>query len=190
MYSRAELACAFRAIGVAAADTVMLHASIRAVGPVAGGPGQIHLAVKHALTPEGTLIMYASCPEYVDEVGRGHLDGEQARELVETLLHYAEHIVDIDGKRVARFKVPIEENGTRVWREMAEVDTSDRGAHPGWPDRFFAQIVDAYLAQTGNSGGRVGDAPSFLLEARGLLQFALPVMQAVAADRTSSGRGS
>ena len=85
MYSRAELASAFRAIGVAAADTVMLHASIRAVGPVAGGPDQIHLAVKDALTPEGTLIMYASCPEYVDEVGRGHLDAEQERELVEKL---------------------------------------------------------------------------------------------------------
>ena len=274
VYSRAELASAFRALGVAPADTVMLHASVRAVGPVAGGPDQIHLALRDALTPEGTLVMYASCPEYVDEVGRGHLDAEQEREILEkmpafdpdtarsqrengalvelfrsypgsvvnphvarfvvwgkqsghliapqpwdyafgrgslldrfaaldgkilllgcdhdtvTFLHYAEHIVDVDGKRVARFKVPIEENGIRVWREMAEIDTSDRGAHPNWPVRFFAQLVDGYLAQAANSGGRVGDARSFLLKARGLLQFALPVMRAVADDPTSFGRGS
>lgn len=33
----------------------MLHASVRAVGEVAGGPGQIHLALKDALTTDGTL---------------------------------------------------------------------------------------------------------------------------------------
>ena len=43
-------------------DTAMLHALVRAVGEVAGGPDAIHLAVKSALTPDGTLMMYASCP--------------------------------------------------------------------------------------------------------------------------------
>src|SRR4051794_34679622 len=64
MHSRQELADAFRALGVGAGDTVMLHASIRAAGPIAGGPDEIHLALKDALTPDGTLIMYASCPAY------------------------------------------------------------------------------------------------------------------------------
>ena len=274
MHSRAELTAAFRALGVAPADTIMLHASVRAVGPVAGGPDQIHLALKDALTPQGTLIMYASCPEHVDEVGRGNLSPAQEREILEklppfdpdtarsardngalvellrtypgsivnahvarfvvwgarsaeliapqpwdyafgrgslldrfaaadgkilllgcdhdtvTFLHYAEHIVDIDGKRVARFKVPVEENGTRVWRDMEEFDTSSAGAHPNWPDRFFARIVDVYLRKTGNAGGRVGDAQAFLLEARGLLQLALAVMRSVAADPASSDRAS
>jgi hypothetical protein len=63
---------------------------------------------------------------------------------------------------------------------MAEVDTSDRGAHPNWPARFFARIVDTYLAQTNNSGARVGDAQSFLLDSHGLLEFALRVMRDVA----------
>jgi hypothetical protein len=76
--------------------------------------------------------------------------------------------------------VPVLEDGQRVWRDMAEVDTSDRGAHPNWPDRFFARIVDAYLAQTNNSGARAGDAQSFLLDSRGLLEFALRVMRDVA----------
>ena len=266
MYSRRELADGFRALGVAAGDTVMLHASVRAVGAIAGGPDQIHLALKDALSSEGTLIMYASCPAYVDEVGRGHLTQDQERELSEklpafdpftaraerengtlveflrtypgsmvnqhvtrfvvwggragdlisnqpwnyafgrgsvldrfvnldgkilllgcdhdnvTFLHYAEHIVDIPGKRVVKFKVPVNEIGARVWREAEEFDSSGAGAHPNWPDRFFARLVDTYLRRIDNSGNRVGDARAFLLDSRGLLEFALPVMKAMATN--------
>ena len=249
----------------------MLHASVRAVGAVAGGPDQIHLSLKDALTSDGTLLMYASCPAHVDEIGRGNLTAAQEMELLEklpafdaltarsqrengtlveflrtypgstvnnhvarfvawgrqtgylfasqpwdyafghgsplerfvqldgkilllgcdhdnvTFLHYAEHIVDIPGKRVARFKVPIAENGNRVWREMAEFDTADR-AHANWPDRFFSRLVDTYLARTNNLGGRVGDASSFLLSSSGLLEFVLPVMKAVAANPEAAFR--
>src|SRR6185436_16086566 len=85
MFSRNELARDFRSLGVAPGDTVMLHASVRAVGEIAGGPDQIHLALKDALTSEGTLIMYASCPQYTDEVGRGRLTPEQEQEVIEKL---------------------------------------------------------------------------------------------------------
>lgn len=269
MHARQELADGFRRLGVNPGDMVMLHASVRAVGQVAGGPDQIHLALKDALTPDGTLIMYASCPAHYDEIGRGNLSAGDERELLEklpvfdpytarsqrengtlveffrtfpgslvnphvarfvvwgrhasylistqpwdyafghnsvldrlvmvdgrilllgcdhdnvTFLHYAEHVVDIPGKRVARYKVPVEENGNRVWRDMEEFDTAER-AHANWPDRFFARLVDSYLAQTKNDGGRVGNARSFLLDARGLLEFALPTMKAVAADPTAA----
>jgi aminoglycoside 3-N-acetyltransferase len=272
VHSRSELASGFRNLGVAPGDTVMVHASIRAVGEVAGGPDQIHLALEDALTADGTLMMYASCPAYYDEVGRGHLSSSQERELLEklpafdpvtarsqrdngalvelfrtypgstvnrhvarfvvrgkqaryllskqpwnyafgrdsalerfveldgrilllgcdhdtiTFLHYAEHIVDIPGKRVARYKVPVAEHGDRVWRDMEEIDTSGAGAHPNWPERFFARLVDTYLVRTNNAGERVGDAECFLLDARGLLTFALDVMTAVAADpRAAAG---
>jgi aminoglycoside 3-N-acetyltransferase len=60
MYSTEELANDFRKLGIRAGDTVMLHASVRAVGEVAGGPDQIHLALKSVLTPDGSLVMYAS----------------------------------------------------------------------------------------------------------------------------------
>ena len=266
MHSRRELANGFRGLGIAAGDTLMVHASVRAVGEVAGGPDQIHLALKDAVTADGTLMMYASCPSYYDEVGRGHLSPDQECELLEklpafdpftaraqrdngvlveflrtypgsmvnphvarfvvwgkhagylisnqpwnygfghesalerfvqldgrilllgcdhdsvTFLHYAEHIADIPDKRVARFKVPVAENGGRVWREMEEFDTSGEGAHPNWPDRFFSRLVDTYLVQTNNRGALVGDAHCFLLNSRGLLQFALSVMKAIAAD--------
>ena len=266
MHSRRTLADGFRGLGVAAGDTVMLHASVRSVGAVAGGPDQIHLALKDALSSDGTLIMYASCPAHVDEVGRGHLTQDQERDLLEklpafdpftaraqrengtlveflrtypgskvnehvtrfvvwggraldlisnqpwnyafghgslldrfvnldgkilllgcdhdnvTFLHYAEHIVDVPGKRVVKFKVPIGENGRRVWRDMEEFDSSGAGAHPNWPDRFFARLVDTYLRRIGNRGGQVGDARAFLLDSRGLLEFALRVMKAIATD--------
>jgi aminoglycoside 3-N-acetyltransferase len=272
MYSRRRLAADLRSLGIAPGDVVMLHASVRAVGEIAGGPDEIHLAVKDVLTPDGTLLMYAGCPRYVDEVGRGNLSPAQEAEVLEklppfdaetarsdrsngtlveffrtypgsrvnhhvarfvawgkqveylfsrqpwnyafgresalerfvelngkilllgsdhdtvTFLHHAEHIVDIPGKRVARFRVPVAENGVRAWRDMEEFDTSGDGVHPNWPDNFFAKITDSYLTVSSNHGGKVGDAQSYLLSARGLLDFALPVMTRVASDANGTRR--
>ena len=266
MYSIEELAKGLRTLGIRAGDTVMLHASVRAVGEVAGGPDQIHLALKSVLTSEGTLMMYASCPRYYDEVGRGNLTIEQERDILEklplfdpltarsdrdngtlveflrtypdsavnrhvarfvfwgkqsehlmssqpwnyalgsdsplerflmldgkivllgsdhdavTFLHYVEHIADIPGKRIARYQVPVMENGCRVWRAMEEFDTSGDGVHANWPDRFFAKIIDSLLTKTRNNGARVGNAITYIVSARELLDFALPLMKAVAAD--------
>jgi aminoglycoside 3-N-acetyltransferase len=63
----------------------MLHASVRAVGAAAGGPNDIHLALEDALSPEGTILMYAGCPRYYDEIGRGNLTPEEESELGEKL---------------------------------------------------------------------------------------------------------
>jgi aminoglycoside 3-N-acetyltransferase len=204
MHDRGRLVADLRALGLAAGDTVMVHASIRAVGEIAGGPDEIHLAIKDVIKPTGTLVMYASCPRFVDEIGRGNLSPAQEAEVLEklpafdpetarsardngalvellrtwpgsrvnhhvarfvawgkhaedlfvlqpwdyalgkgsaferfldldgkilllgadhdavTFLHYAEHVVDIPGKRVARFQVPVLEQGARVWRWMEE----------------------------------------------------------------------
>jgi aminoglycoside N3'-acetyltransferase len=73
MHSRDSLVSDLRRLGVAAGDVIMAHASLRAIGPVAGGPDEVHLAIMDAITPAGTLLMYASCPRYYDEVGRGNL---------------------------------------------------------------------------------------------------------------------
>jgi len=66
---------------------------------------------------------------------------------------------------------------------MEEFDTSGDSVHANWSDRFFAKIVDSYLAASANRGGPVGDAWCYVFPARGLLGFALPVMERVAADR-------
>jgi aminoglycoside 3-N-acetyltransferase len=264
MYTRGELTAALRTLGLEPGDTVMVHASVRAVGDVAGGPDEIHLAIKDAITPDGTLLMYASCPRHYDEVGRGNLTPEEEAEVLEklppfdpttaraardngilveflrtypgsrvnhhvarfvawgrhadhlfatqpwdyalghgsalerlleldgkilllgcdhdtvTFLHYAEHVSDLPGRTVTRYLVPVSERGRRVWRAMEEIDTNV--AHPNWPERLIARIVDLHLRRTGNEGGRVGDARSYLLSARALLDRALPVMQQIALD--------
>jgi aminoglycoside 3-N-acetyltransferase len=268
MFTRHQLATDLRGLGLMRGDVVMVHASLRAIGEVAGGPDEVHLAIKDVLTADGTLIMYASCPSYVDEVGRGHLTAVQEAEVLEklppfdaytarsardngalvemlrtypgsrvnahparfvvwggktdyllseqpwdfafghgsvlerfvrldgkilllgsdhdntTFLHYAEHTGEFDGKRIARFTVPVVENGEKVWREMAEYDTSGQGVHPNWPHRFFADLVDGYLDAASNRGGRVGNATSHLFSARGLLEYSLPVMVRVASSHS------
>ncbi len=68
-----------------------------------------------------------------------------------TFLHYVEHVAEIPGKRIARYQVPVIENGCRIWRDMEEFDTSAGGAHANWPDRFFAKIVDNFLTRTRNT---------------------------------------
>lgn len=270
MHSSQRLAADFLKLGVTTGDVVMVHASVRAVGEIAGGPDQIHLALKDALTQDGTLVMYASCPRYCDEIGRGRLAAEKEAELLEklpafdpytarsdpengalvellrtypgsrvnphvarfvswgaqtdylfseqpwdyafghrsalerlialdgkilllgcdhdnvTFLHYAEHIAPIPGKRIARYKVPVERDGSRVWLDMEEFNTAGDGVHANWPDRFFATIVDSHLAATGNRGGLVGEAQSFLIDARSLLDHALPMMTLVATDAAAA----
>jgi aminoglycoside 3-N-acetyltransferase len=265
MWSRHDLARHFRALGVAEGRVVMLHASVRSVGPVAGGPDQIHLALRDVLGPAGTLMMYVGVPEHYDDVGRGHLTAEQEREILEkhppfdpltvraarshgvlaeffrsypgtsvndhvarfaaagaqaplvvaphswnypygadsplgrlmqldggilllgsdhdevTFLHHVEQMVDFPGKKIARYKVPIEVDGRVVWRDGEEINTAGDGAHENWPNRFFARIVDDYLAAAGNRGGRVGDAHAFLFPARDFFYFAAPIMRAAAA---------
>ena len=76
VHTRQQLSDDFRSLGLAPGDVVMVHASVRAIGEVAGGPDEIHLALKDVLTPSGTLMMYAACPRYADEVGRGNLMAE------------------------------------------------------------------------------------------------------------------
>ena len=85
MHSRTSLARDACALGVTAGDLLMVHASVRAVGPVAGGPDQIHLALKDAVGDAGSLLMYASCPDQYDEVGRGTLPADVEADLIEDL---------------------------------------------------------------------------------------------------------
>ena len=63
MHDRARLVADLRALGLAAGDTVMVHASVRAVGEIAGGPDEIHLAIKQVVKSwrgdiPGNLICY------------------------------------------------------------------------------------------------------------------------------------
>jgi len=55
--SREALVRALRQLGVRAGDAIMVHASLRAVGPVEGGAEGVLDALEEAVGPEGTLLM-------------------------------------------------------------------------------------------------------------------------------------
>jgi aminoglycoside N3'-acetyltransferase len=57
MQSQAQLVTDLRRLGVQAGEHLMLHASLRAIGPVAGGPEGLIAALEQAVGHEGTLLM-------------------------------------------------------------------------------------------------------------------------------------
>jgi aminoglycoside 3-N-acetyltransferase len=248
----------------------MLHASLRRIGPVIGGPDEIHLAVSDAIAPGGSAMMVVGCPDGYDDVGRGILTEAQEAELLEhlppfdpatgraqralgalaelfrsapgtvtshhagvriaargaraqwlvadqpwdwafgrgspfdklvhergkvlllgsdhdevTLMHYVEHVADFPGKRVTRYQVPMLVDGRRAWVACLEYNSGAVGVHPSWPDRFFALIVDDFIARHGGTAacatGKVGEADSVLMDAAALVAHATPIMQRQAA---------
>lgn len=58
--TQAALVEALRALGLRPGDRVMVHASLRAVGPVVGGPEAVLEALLSAIGPTGTLMAYVS----------------------------------------------------------------------------------------------------------------------------------
>jgi aminoglycoside 3-N-acetyltransferase len=264
-HTRKSLIEDLRRLGLQSGEIVMVHASVRAVGPVRGGPDEIHLAIDEAVRPSGALMMFVGCQEGFDDVGRGVFSieeeaavlahqppfdfqnsraarqfgvlaeflrsypgtvcsqsicgrmaarGDRADWLIAahpwnygfghgsplaklcqsggkvlllgsdldevTLLHYAEHIAPFEGKRVARYKVPILRDGIRIWVECEEFDTSGKGVHEHWPGNAFELIVSDFIAKFAGTSlcrrGIVGHANGTLLDAEGLVSHALPIM--------------
>jgi aminoglycoside 3-N-acetyltransferase len=56
--TRSRLIHDLSALGVEAGQIVMLHASVKSVGWIVGGPDVILHALREVLTPAGTLMMY------------------------------------------------------------------------------------------------------------------------------------
>ena len=58
--TKSRLCADLARLGVQRGDTVMLHASVKAVGRVAGGPDMVIEALLDVLGPQGTLTMMVS----------------------------------------------------------------------------------------------------------------------------------
>jgi aminoglycoside 3-N-acetyltransferase len=262
---RRESLCAqLRALGVAPGDTAMVHVSLRAIGPILGGPDELIHALRDAVGDAGTLLVYVGAESPSDDLGRGvytpadedfirvhcppfdphtaranrdfgyfaevfrthpgvrcsanagarmaalgrHADaltrdhapdyglgrGSPLERLCElsgkvlllgadrdntTLLHYAEAVAPIPDKRVVRIEVPVMSGDSRVWRPAEEFD-SNLGVRD-WPERLFADLVTAFEEAGHVRTGHIGGADSLQFEARGLIDFALPRLVALAA---------
>jgi aminoglycoside 3-N-acetyltransferase len=99
-----------------------------------------------------------------------------------TLLHHAEHVARIPGKRRIRYRRKLLRDGIPEWVEIEEFDTSLPVAD-GLPDDVFGHIAADYLAEGHGKRGRVGAADSVLLDAAGLHRFAVRWLEDWAAQR-------
>ncbi|WP_404370627.1 aminoglycoside 3-N-acetyltransferase [Corallococcus coralloides] len=97
-----------------------------------------------------------------------------------TLLHHAEHLADLPGKRVVRYQRPLQVDGERHWVDFEEFDTSDPVT-----DALRASSVDAFtrigeqcLAEGIGRSGVVARAVSHLFDAHGLLRRGVAWLEA------------
>jgi aminoglycoside 3-N-acetyltransferase len=88
-----------------------------------------------------------------------------------TLLHHAEHLARIPGKRLRCRETPCASPTGVVWRMIEEYDTSDPVV-AGLDDDYFATIVRAFLDSGNGTEGFVGQAPSLLVDAAQICSYA------------------
>jgi aminoglycoside 3-N-acetyltransferase len=93
-----------------------------------------------------------------------------------TLVHHAEAVAKVSGKRRVSYGSPVMVGGERIWRTFSDIDTSE-GALPykrvlGEED-YIEHIVRSALAAGKGRSGPVGEALSHLFDARGLVEHAV-----------------
>lgn len=84
MINRTTLIQQLNVLGLQKDDIVMLHASVRAIGPVLGGPDQVLLSIMDAIHPSGTLMMYVGCDPAYEAVGRRELSLEDENMILQS----------------------------------------------------------------------------------------------------------
>lgn len=255
--ARRRLAREFHALGVRPDDTLMVHASIRSVGPIAGGAKTLLSALRDAVGVGGTLMGFASWRDSPHEEtldGRelpperreawpafdplsaavysgfgmfnelirmepdasrsAHPDasmvavGRHARwltahhafddaygptsplgRLVEasgrvillgapldsvTILHLAEAVARIPGKRHVSYEMPVlEQDGRKTWVRCSNFDSNGILDCFAMTDGMDAveSMARAYVKQCQHAVGKVGEANCRLFEARDLVAF-------------------
>lgn len=90
-----------------------------------------------------------------------------------TLLHHAEAIAHVPGKKGVRREYPLlAEDGSTHWTWIEEFDTADPVVD-GLPGDYFATVVEDFLATGSGRRGYVGDADSVVVDADAVTEFAI-----------------
>ena len=97
-----------------------------------------------------------------------------------TLLHYAEHLAEIPGKRIRTYRRRMPGEKEPVWVEFEEFDTR-MPVSDYLPENCFERIALDHLAAGHGNQGRIGNAPSFLFDASALVRFAVQWLERFAA---------
>ena len=248
-----DLVADLHRLGVREGDALMIHASLRKIGPVEGGPTGVLDALDTAVGPDGTLVMIlgavvdhewvnqhpeeeraallANVPPYdplaspvLPEVGylaeafrvrpgtivtdnpsgrfaaRGALaeaffrdapwddyygPGSPLQRLCDadgrvlrigaspdttTVLHYAEYLADVPGKRRVRRHYRV--TGPRGPETRSVESLDDEFGIVDWEgDDYFALILKAYVGEGRGSRARVGNTDALLIDANDIVTF-------------------
>jgi aminoglycoside 3-N-acetyltransferase len=93
-----------------------------------------------------------------------------------TLVHHAETVADVPGKRRVSYGSPVIVGDERVWRTFSDIDTSE-GALPYervlGEEPYVEHIARSALVTGTGRSGPVGEATSHLFDARGLVEHAV-----------------
>jgi aminoglycoside 3-N-acetyltransferase len=143
------------------------EAGVAALGPLAGA-----LTASHPYDDAyGAGTPYARLVELGGQVALLGAPLDSA-----TLVHHAEAVAQVPGKRRVSYQYPVLEGGGRVWRTCWDIDTSE-GALPyervlGEED-YIGHIARSSLAAGAGRSGQVGKATAYVFEARGLVEHAV-----------------
>ncbi len=93
-----------------------------------------------------------------------------------TLVHHAEALAEVPGKRRVSYGSPVIASGERLWRIFSDINTSE-GALPyervlGEED-YVEHIARSALAVGKGRSGPLGEATAHLFDARGLVEHAV-----------------
>ncbi|MCB0274511.1 MAG: aminoglycoside 3-N-acetyltransferase [Calditrichaeota bacterium] len=93
-----------------------------------------------------------------------------------TLLHHAEHLAKLPGKRIIKRTDKILQDGGICHVQIEEYDTS-QPVISAMPGDYFGRIVKAFLKTGLGKTGKVGNADCALLPADALVRFAVAMME-------------
>ena len=162
-----RIARAARAYGIFPEVVRTWPGSVRSDNPEAGvsaiGARAAWLCADHALSyGYGEASPYA---KIVEAKGKVLLLGAPLDTI--TLLHHAEHVARIPGKRIRRARRKLLVAGVTQWVDIEEYDTSVPVIE-GLADDFFARIAEAALAAGHGRRGKVGRADAYSFDAAAL----------------------
>jgi aminoglycoside 3-N-acetyltransferase len=95
-----------------------------------------------------------------------------------TLVHHAEAVAEVPGKRRVSYAMPVivGNPGERLWRTFSDIDTSD-GAFPYErvlvEEDYIEHIARSALAAGTGRSGTVGEGTAYLFDARRLVEHAV-----------------
>lgn len=258
---RDKLIDQLRSLGIVPGDIVMVHASLRALGPVVGGAETVAWALLDAVAPGGTIMAYVSwehSPYDATLNGKGldravkdqwpvfradsapypgfgilnsclvrlpgarrssHPDasmvavGPHAEDLVSphllgtgagpgspldrfvacrgkvlmlgapldavTVLHYAEAVAKVPGKRWVEYEMPVTNEGVTTWCRVRELDTNgilDVFAGDAEMDAVET-IARSYVKLGRHREGRVGQALCRVFDAEDIVRYGVEYLE-------------